>query len=851
MADFVPKNQFDPNAPNWTGASRGPDRHAYTADRSFETLFSGLGEAVTGAANAAYTGIVENIKTDWRKEFEPVRDAQGVGDTTDAATVGLRHPAGSPPQMESFESRAQKLTEAHREGRIGDGYYYAQLNAMSKEMRSKYPGFRDEVDAVIQKTTGVVPANALRNAVLAQLEAGRSAEEKAAKDAQAYALKNEQHWTPQMRERVASGGALPTIQELSPIVSANEGRKRMVQAVRGELELEESQGKAVAGKAEDAARNEVWGLYGQTFGPAMASLDGKIQSTLTSGKPPTAQEMAAIEQEVQRLEMTFQSGVDRVINGVPEGGTKSLASMIRDADKVRKLREEALAPFMRIKEAIANKDFGLAQANARFLARQADAKGRELITRYDSLGTLAGLATTEGGKAFVAQLNVIPGGAAIQSQILKDVRDSFHMSHAAGKTTLADEVKEGKVQGAGAAYWRSRLDDIQRVLADPNTSPEIRANYAKAVFSSEIPFKEKAQAFRQLASPAVSQQMVAIKETQPEVFKQYQDWMMKSFFQVHKQLGDDVNAATEQKHLAVKFNPQTNQFEIGVTQEGMNVIKPRLRGALTDPLEAIARTQPGARGVVDAVNEMNRNIKVLEPIMKATGMDVGAEMQNLLKIQKVQPDAPKKKGWLDMIDEGLRAGVKAVGSAAAGALDDTPERKAMRDKITTQFGGAELDFPQASGGNQGTGSQASLNASEITNKKGADLDNLAPRTQKFLEDLANEGIIEAIDVKSGYRDPERNARARGAKGSKHMDGLAVDIDVRGLSDEQKAAILDAAIAKGARGVGIYPGGNSIHLDLRDKPATWGFSPFGAYRGAEIHEQPAWSHGPLRKLFGKS
>ncbi len=845
MADFVPKTAIDPQAPNWTGASRGPDRSAYQPNRSFESLFSGIGEAVSGAASVAYSGIVEKAKNEWHNKLEPVRDAQGVGDLTAGATVSGKHPAGQPPQMESFADRASRLTAAYRDGRVGDTYYHSQLNAMSKEMRSKYPGFRDEVDSIIQKSTGIVPANALRNSVLAELQANRSKEDQAADRERTYALQNEKHWSPQMRERVAAGGPLPSVRELSPVVSGNEGRQRLVQATRGELELEQEQGRAVGGRAADQFQSEVQDLSGKVFKEAVTKLDQTIGKTLSSGAVPSAAELQQIEAAVQGLEMQFQNSVDRVLNGVPEGQRKSLAQLINDTEKVKKLREEALQPFMRIKDAISNQDFGLAKQSARFLSRMADAKGRELTTRFQSLETLAGLGQIPGGKEFIAQLGAIPGGAAVQTGVMKDIRDGFFMKQASGTGTLADEIREGNAANGGkdlpASYWKSRIEETVRTLADPKTSPEIRANLSKAFFNGALPFKEKDVAFRQLASPAVSAQMIANKDKQPEVYKQYADWMMKSFFTVHKQLGDDVNSIAESKAFTAKFNPGTNQFELGLTPEGQRAVQPRLRGALTDPLEAARRHIPGATSVIDSVNSMNKNLKVIEPVVRANGLEVGPEMEKLFKIQGTLPGAEKKKGWLDMLTDGVRSSVSKV----SGEVSDQVRKET--EAIGNAFGGAELNFTQASSATEGTGSP-SLKRSEVKTGS-ADVDNLQPGIKKLLQDLADEGIVEEVKVNSGYRDSDRNRRAGGARASRHIQGDAIDIDVSGMSDEQKAQVLEAVVAKGAKGIGIYPSGNSIHIDTRDAPATWGYSPFGKYKGVTWDQQPEWSHGPLKKLFG--
>lgn len=74
---------------------------------------------------------------------------------------------------------------------------------------------------------------------------------------------------------------------------------------------------------------------------------------------------------------------------------------------------------------------------------------------------------------------------------------------------------------------------------------------------------------------------------------------------------------------------------------------------------------------------------------------------------------------------------------------------------------------------------------------------------------------------SGYRDPARNAAVRGAGGSQHLHGNALDISLKGLPPDQRAALIDAALNDPAiRGFGHY--GESIHVDTRPGgKAFWG------------------------------
>ena len=106
-----------------------------------------------------------------------------------------------------------------------------------------------------------------------------------------------------------------------------------------------------------------------------------------------------------------------------------------------------------------------------------------------------------------------------------------------------------------------------------------------------------------------------------------------------------------------------------------------------------------------------------------------------------------------------------------------------------------------------------------------------------------------LQLNSGYRSAERNAAVGGANQSQHLQGNALDFNIGGFGDEQKSALLGNAIAGGARGIGIYPSGNSIHFDTRDTPTFWGPNPEGTYKGADPSLAPLWAQAQLSALLG--
>lgn len=76
-----------------------------------------------------------------------------------------------------------------------------------------------------------------------------------------------------------------------------------------------------------------------------------------------------------------------------------------------------------------------------------------------------------------------------------------------------------------------------------------------------------------------------------------------------------------------------------------------------------------------------------------------------------------------------------------------------------------------------------------------------------------------VEVTSGYRPVAYNRKVGGVSNSTHIDGLAADIYVDGMSTEALHAICDGVIGDRG-GVGYYPTLEFVHIDLRGYRARW-------------------------------
>lgn len=115
-----------------------------------------------------------------------------------------------------------------------------------------------------------------------------------------------------------------------------------------------------------------------------------------------------------------------------------------------------------------------------------------------------------------------------------------------------------------------------------------------------------------------------------------------------------------------------------------------------------------------------------------------------------------------------------------------------------------------------------------------DLDGVQPLvTDRFIALQNQFGRI--LPVSSGFRDPEKNAAVGGAKGSQHMHGNALDVDVSHLDIDERKHLIGMASAMGFTGVGVYD--NALHLDMGPRRA-WGPD----HHGESV---PAWAQGAVQ------
>ena len=200
-----------------------------------------------------------------------------------------------------------------------------------------------------------------------------------------------------------------------------------------------------------------------------------------------------------------------------------------------------------------------------------------------------------------------------------------------------------------------------------------------------------------------------------------------------------------------------------------------------------------------------------------------------------------------------------VGPVLRGATPSSDVKARIAPKATPT--GAPAATPEPMGGGWGTprapkvsapaAQQQASNAQKATQASAPASQQQTSNAQKATRGQGklagvNPSLVAKLDtvqqqfgnlpINSGYRSPSHNAAVGGARGSQHMQGNAVDVDVSGKSIAERLAIINAASKAGIKGIGVYK--NALHFDVGSKRA-WGPS---YHRGSV----PAWAEEAIQR-----
>jgi GH24 family phage-related lysozyme (muramidase) len=602
-----------PNMPDQTGASRGS-----TPNRSWEALFSGLGDAVTGVTQAVDRGIKESISFDANNIFTEAQKPYDV----------------PPADLSKGTESIRTLQAAWDQGKLSDVHYYGLLATQTKNLRAKYPGYEEFVDATIQEVTGVRPANAYRNAIVSELNAQEAAVQDTEKAWRSYENSNQD-----------------TIAFLYPDYF-NQPDKYNRDEVRAGV------ARYLGVKNNDSYLKDI--SQENVYATSTASLALDVDTTISNlgnmlgfgdkniyqilndaaKTPMTEEQTLMLASQLQNVIDRTTDSIDRqmITNRSTDTQPMSWFSILGES-KASEVKKQVLAPLVRIQQYISEGNFTMAAYASKLTSAQKNDDVRRLLEGPAGPQLRAQMAAdsidpelfqtwvaTQNGQRDTAYSAAIP---ELMAQIATGDRNTNAVA-----TAIAEDTKVSEADRAGAL--NSLITNVGKTLgAGTSATPEqiekvVQNTYnlqdGKDVFSL-VEDEDYMKVYTMLFDQSVTQNLRATAT--PETWKLYQDAAVERF----QTVPEFRNAAATLNDVITKMPSlkatldSNGQLVVSATGGFENLTDPMARLMMKNTLESTQNT----------VNVLNHAFRLLDPILLAEG----ASTEDKLKIRESLLDSLK------------------------------------------------------------------------------------------------------------------------------------------------------------------------------------------------------------------
>lgn len=721
------------NAPSYMGLSKPISN--VEADKSLAIGISGFGnalEAAVGAAdflvkddikNQAYAGV-DKAREDFTGKLEEIKNSvtapqQPVspqGPTpfnilspefiSNSPQVGQQE---LPGPLSLLPKTAGSIQNAMLGGTIPHTYYIQQLNNLTKDLRSQFPGYREFIDNTMKHITGMDPANAKMEDLLKELNQYGTLARTEHEKVQGLLDKAMSDNDIQDKRSVflfnqgfATGNLTPL--QVRAGLSALYAEKAKFQAEKDNFESMERNRTVAANQATDHMNR--W-LFSQTATffksvnaaqgvPTMEALDQKIREHINNPLPGPEYEQMAVQVLANR-QAAFRQAWTYATQPGPNGEPSILDRMGGDGNKLTTLINNQLEPtYGAIYKALKDKDGGLAHYYSSVAQGILDYSHARSLNDPDMGPVFRAMETAKkfGGdpvSLWVTQQYLTAGlPEKIKPWIGRITADAIGQGTPTTLKGVLSEIKawneknpQAKVDEAEVPKYFYSL--ITRGLTDPKLPDAAKVQLIKYGFDPSNtgsiqliqPDKYDPQrgryipgqyvAFSDMTSPGVTKEIYRLSQ-QPgngQLWTNYKNWTQETFgFQLYSRDLKDFNelqtsGAYGRRGSAAhfSFNTETSRLDV-VDAAGKPVALPR-----------------GTKAQ-HTLDNLNLGLSSIRNIAIAEGKDPSTEIYRILKEAGTDPyNGPKEqssKKFGEQINAAISNAVQSVKKGFKRQIIDAP-----------------------------------------------------------------------------------------------------------------------------------------------------------------------------------
>lgn len=655
MANFNPGLDATKD-PDYSGESKLDrsvfvDRTGIAAAEDSRRKIAGIANAVGSIFDTVNYGFEKAAEQAVKEGVEPIRNEQG------ADTYGLEgqpnntaQPVGMPPQgVTRYAEGMTKLKAQYDQGVITDSRYYEQLEVLTRQVKSRFPGYEDHIDKTIHRVTGVTPANALRNARMEELKATASDSQRQAEKEQTFLRQNIEH--------------LPVGWETKPFAEnqehirlgkrAKEDTEAKIQQYNlrdKERSASDDEQKKLANSIATSTRDE----YRRVTQPILDEAIAKIEAGKSVNPADAAEVVKA-----------YEFNLKTALHG-------KLSKMNLPSEEYNRLMNAAGDDIKSFETAMISGDASMLKQNKLHIESMADENYRklyedsDLVQKMEMLKRLPQAAQTQLFADFSTKITgpladqlKIPGSTANPQELSKQTQGALNalkLDNASSFGSSASRMKQMKPidqldrlaqfpGGSSAKAMQSYVNDWVHLMTNQSLPPEVKAGAASRFFSEDnFDFlkkfrtaSDKQAVYRSFTSPTMVAEMQKLKGTQE--YDKYSAWIKQNFHHVFKSEIDNLADIPNRPYVNLEFNESTGKFLLTPTEEGKRVgeLEARkagrvsLAGHAMNQIERLYNQAP----LEKSVNELNSVMQNVKPIIEGEGYTFQDEVKNLMHFESV------------------------------------------------------------------------------------------------------------------------------------------------------------------------------------------------------------------------
>lgn len=551
MAKF--NEDQNPVQADYTSDSRG-----YRPDTSMATLFSAAGDTAINAVKIADKDNLINIQKKVYEGVDQLNDEWGISNEN----------VNTPQDLIKYSEKLGNTRKAYMNGTLTDSSYQFKVDAMTRQIRAQYPGYRDEVDSIVQKTLGQSTANDLRKSLM-QLWTSEAAK-------QTEADKEKARIVDQAREK----GALPTgydareasgnpytwaetITHISSVYQQDADQKRR----HDDLDLMNLESTAGKQAAFDSASKDI-SVATQRMFSGLYSVNNttlpQLRELATRKTPLSPAEKEQLGVSVRAWKTNVSAEISNMLSQ-PRYATLT-------GDQRTALLKQATDQIDFVNNAYTNDKWGIINFSQTLNDMGVQDRLANLRAMNPDLDTLSAVAKLSNGSAVLdsvflnnpkmsSKLNDAVAGFLAYKVLdpnVKSLDQAFETTKNQTGQAVAPEVQKQTVQNA--------LSII--TMKDAGTDVALEA--ARKLFSEEnqgflshYDTKSQDKLVNLMASPRITERMWELGKSDPNAWKNYISWTLNAGFALFNQ---DINQVIENNksgdNFLVKWNSDKGKVEV-------------------------------------------------------------------------------------------------------------------------------------------------------------------------------------------------------------------------------------------------------------------------------------------------